>query len=486
LRIILAVTLGLVSGFAALSVYAWQQKRAAEQAKARTQTALDETRKTLSQSDFLQALRSIAEAKDYDALAQLARSLSFDRDNQAAACRLTTLLTYRDYATPLLRLKHDGKVVSAQFSPDGKRIVTASEDKTARIWDAQTGQPLSEPMKHDDWVWSAQFSPDGKRIVTASNDNTARIWDAQTAKPLTEPMKQDNSRSAQFSPDGKRIVTVSGVTARIWDAQTGQPLTEPMEHDNSVMSAQFSPDGKRIVTASNDNTARIWDAQTGKPLTGPMKHDSVVWSAQFSPDGKRIVTTSWDSTVRIWDAQAGKLLTEPMEPDRVVFDSSQFSPDRIPIGTALFSPDGIRIVTALSDSARIWDISPTGKAAPDWLLRLADAVAEQHLNDRGVFEPLSEDPIDVLKQIKDQLGHERADDDWAIWGRWFLADRSTRTISPFSTVTVPEYIENRIKENTSASLDEAEQFAVGNAQLLDRIQHVREALKQKGELPAQP
>src|SRR5437870_4933555 len=109
-------------------------------------------------------------------------------------------------------------------------------------------------------------------------------------------------------------------------------------------------------------------------------------------------------------------------------------------------------------------------------LDLANAVAGQRLNDRGVFEPLSEDPIDVLKQIKDQLGHEPAYDDWAIWGRWFLANRSTRTISPFSKVTVPEYIENRIKENTAESLDEAEQLAVGNPELLKRITDAKKSL----------
>ena len=87
---------------------------------------------------------------------------------------------------------------SAQFSPDGKRIVTASQDKTARVWDAQSGQPLTEPLKHDNKVNSAQFSPDGKRIVTASDDNTARVWDAQSGQPLTEPLKHDEL--CEFSP----------------------------------------------------------------------------------------------------------------------------------------------------------------------------------------------------------------------------------------------------------------------------------------------
>ena len=82
-------------------------------------------------------------------------------------------------------------VNSAQFSPDGQRVVTASEDNTARLWDAASGKPIGEPMKHEDWVNSAQFSPDGQRVVTASEDKTARLWDAASGKPVGEPMKHE-------------------------------------------------------------------------------------------------------------------------------------------------------------------------------------------------------------------------------------------------------------------------------------------------------
>ena len=75
------------------------------------------------------------------------------------------------------------------------------------------------------------------------------------------------------------------------------------------------------------------------------------------------------------------------------------------------------------------------------------------------------------------MSHESADDDWVVWGRWFLADPSTRTISPFSKITVPQYIQNRIKENTAESLGEAEQLAYGNTNLLARISEARKALE---------
>jgi energy-coupling factor transporter ATP-binding protein EcfA2 len=158
---------------------------------------------------------------------------------------------------------------------------------------------------HEDGLTNAAFSPDGTRIVTASRDKTARLWDAATGRPIGAPFEghENTVRSATFSPDGKRIVTASqDTTARLWDADTGKPIGEPLKgHENSVWAAAFSPDGKRIVTASDDKTARLWDAETGKPIGGPLKgHTDHVRRAAFSPDGKLIVTASADKTARLF------------------------------------------------------------------------------------------------------------------------------------------------------------------------------------------
>ncbi len=260
-------------------------------------------------------------------------------------------------------MQHKYGVTSASFSPDGSRILTASEDWTddersvarktgeARLWDAVTGQMMGAPMRHDDPVKRASFSPDGTRIVTASQDGTARIWDAMTGRPLGAPMRHELAvTTASFSPDGTRIVTASiDYTARVWNASTGKPLGEPIRHTRyEVSSASFSPDGQRIVTASGDHFARIWDAATGKPLAAPMHHDHMLNGAVFSPDGTRIVTACWDDTARLWDAATGKPLGNPMKHENRVT-------------SAAFSPDGRRIITASADhSARIWD-SATGQ-----------------------------------------------------------------------------------------------------------------------------
>ncbi|WP_437736069.1 nSTAND1 domain-containing NTPase [Sorangium sp. So ce1335] len=251
---------------------------------------------------------------------------------------------------PLVLRGHKEMVYSAAFSPDGKRILTTSFDNTARVWNADgTGEPLVL-RGHGDRFLSAAFSPDGKRIVTTSFDNTAQVWNADGAgEPLALRGHEDRFLSAAFSPDGKRIVTVSwDKPARVWNADgTGKSLV--LRDHEGVLSAAFSPDGKRILTTSGGNTARVWHADgKGKPLI-LRGHEKWVRSAAFGPDGKRIVTASDDNTVRVWNADGkGKPL---------ILRGHEKS-----VHSATFGPDGKRIVTASDDNtARVWNASGNGE-----------------------------------------------------------------------------------------------------------------------------
>ena len=240
---------------------------------------------------------------------------------------------------------HTDRVLSAAFSPDGRQIVTASTDKSARIWDAATGRQVLLLSGHTERVLCAAFSPDGRQIVTASTDKSARIWDAATGRQvLLLNGNTDQVTFAAFSPDGRQLVTASAdKSARIWDAATGRQLQLLSGHTDWVISAAFSPDGKQIVTASLDETARMWDAATGRQVLLLSGHTDQVYSATFSPDGKQVVTASNDDTARIWDAATGRqVLQLSGHTHRVTF--------------AAFSPDGRQVVTASFDkSARIWD-----------------------------------------------------------------------------------------------------------------------------------
>ena len=294
----------------------------------------------IQNSDSTAALEGFAEtyASTCPALAALAQ------DRIAALAPTSEPEPDWTRATYVTLSGHTNSVRSAAFSPDGGRIVTASSDNTARVWDAATGREIATLSGHMRFVLSAAFSPDGGRIVTASSDNTARVWDAATGRVVATLSEHTAPvRSAAFSPDGGRIVTGSDDrTARVWDAATGRVIATLSGHANSVTSATFSPDGRRILTASNQSTARVWDAATGRVLATLSGHTRVVRSAAFSPDGGRIVTGSFDNTARLWNAATGRVIaTLSGHTDRV--------------WSAAFSPDGRRIVTASGDTtARIW------------------------------------------------------------------------------------------------------------------------------------
>ena len=115
-------------------------------------------------------------------------------------------------------------------------------------------------MDHQDPVTAVAFSPDGKAVLTGSDDSTARLWDAATGRPIGIPMAhQGQVRAVAFSPDGKTVLTGSSdKTARLWDAATGRPIGTPLNHKATVFAVAFSPDGKAVLTGSSDKTARLW------------------------------------------------------------------------------------------------------------------------------------------------------------------------------------------------------------------------------------
>src|SRR5439155_1518074 len=156
---------------------------------------------------------------------------------------------------------HRGPVNSVQWSPDGRRVITAGDDGTAQVWDILTGKPVTLPLRHAGKVTLAAFSPDGRRVVTASADHTARLWDAATGKPVGRPMDHSTGRVV-FSPDSRLLVGNSTV----WDVATGQRVVYLNGHTSDVTTACFTPDGRRVVTGSADQTARFWDVLTGRPL----------------------------------------------------------------------------------------------------------------------------------------------------------------------------------------------------------------------------
>ena len=210
---------------------------------------------------------------------------------------------------------HKHFVNSVAWSPDGKQLATASYDETAKVWDAATGQEVMTLRGHRGWVNSVAWSPDGKRLATSSTDHTAKVWDATTGQEvLTLRGHHAYVNGVAWGPDGKRLATASGdqasgdMTAKVWDAATGKEVLTLRGHDAEVVSVAWSPDGKQLATASGDHTAKVWDAASGQELLTLHGHDNPVASVAWSPDGKRLATASADHTAKVWDAASGQEL----------------------------------------------------------------------------------------------------------------------------------------------------------------------------------
>jgi WD40 repeat protein len=304
-------------------------------------------------------------------------------------------------------LPHDDWVWAVTYSPDGKWCATASKDKTARLWDTATGEPVSPPLNHKYPVWTVAFSPDGTELWTGSGDGQTgagevRRWQVPTGKSLhqwnfaAEPDGRFITKLS-FSKDGRTILVVSAGAAHVCTLVPGKENNGPascrvLQHPNGVITAALSPDGKTALTGGADGTARLWDTATGEPVGQALDHrpkDGVcqIVAAAFSPDGELVLTGTQvidvqkkrfaGGEVRLWRAKTGAPVGKPWSHPG-------------PLKTVVFSPDGTRALTGcialtkstdpaqkkpegFSGEAKLWDVAtgdpinqPLRQSKPIW------------------------------------------------------------------------------------------------------------------------
>ncbi|KAF7971363.1 hypothetical protein HWV62_21314 [Athelia sp. TMB] len=242
---------------------------------------------------------------------------------------------------------HTAAIRSIAYSPSGHRIVSGSKDGTMRMWDPDTGELVGSPFKHSDSGNYVAYSPDGNHIVLGSPNGTVSIWDVGTGKATEKAIE---GMFVAYSPDGSHIVSGQGRTVIISDGVTGEAVGVPLEgHSDQVNCAMYSPDGTLVASCSSDHTIRLWDAETRQAVRVLEGHTGPVVSVAFSPDGAYLVSGSDDKTICVWDVKAGKLAGAPLEGHASW------------VLSVAYSPDGTHIVSGSADgTVRVWDSEAAG------------------------------------------------------------------------------------------------------------------------------
>ncbi|WP_254173907.1 nSTAND1 domain-containing NTPase [Planktothrix pseudagardhii] len=229
---------------------------------------------------------------------------------------------------------HQDTVNNVSFSPDGKSIASASQDKTVRIWSVDSEKFITLP--HESPVWSVVFSPDSQLIATASDDQSIKIWDIHGTLKQTFKGHQGAINDLSFSPDSQILASASeDKTVKLWDVNHKNlipPLTGAQIRFNSV---SFSPDGQWIAASKDGESIAIWKKQNSawKPLQTSVvlgKHWKAIYEVNFSPNSKILASASADGTIKLWDVN-GSLITT-------------LKPSLEPILSVNFSPDGQTLV----------------------------------------------------------------------------------------------------------------------------------------------
>jgi WD40 repeat protein/energy-coupling factor transporter ATP-binding protein EcfA2 len=257
------------------------------------------------------------------------------------------------------RMQHGGWVEAVAFSPNGKWVASGSGDGTVRVWEVDTGQVVAR-MQHDGGVWAVAFSPDGNWVVSGSRDDTARVWETATGREVARMQHEGWVEAVDFSPGAQWVASGSGDgTVRVWEMATGQEVAR-MQHERGVYVVAFSPDGNWVASGSRDDTARVWETATGREVAR-MQHEGWVESLAFSPDG-RWVASEGVNTVRVWEAATGNEVARMEHAGRV-------------LGLA-FSPDGRWVASGSEDhTARVWEAGTGREVARMAHLGDVDAVA---------------------------------------------------------------------------------------------------------------
>lgn len=197
---------------------------------------------------------------------------------------------------------HNSTITALSWSPDSRRIASASIDTTVLVYDVAHQKNLLLYRGHAGEVLAVAWSPDGKYLASAGADKTIQVWNAASGTPfLTLRGETGPITALAWSPDSKRLVSASeDGTVRTWDAAHGNLLLTYRGHTGAALTVAWSPNGAYIASAGVDKTVEVWEANTGKTVFTYRGHSDTIWGVAWSPDGKRVASCGEDGTIQVW------------------------------------------------------------------------------------------------------------------------------------------------------------------------------------------
>jgi len=248
---------------------------------------------------------------------------------------------------------HTRWVTACIVTPDGRRVVSASDDQTLKLWDLDSGRVLATLVGHTNRVTACVVTPDGRRVVSASEDQKLSLWDLATGCLLaTFEGHASRVNACAVTPDGRHVISASSDrTLKRWDLASGRLVATFQGHANSVYACAVTPDGRCVVSTSEDRTLKLWELHSGGLVTTLQGHAAAVTACTVTPDGRRVISASRDETLKVWNVDTGGLL-------------ATFQGHARGVNACAVTPDGRRVVSASQDhTLKVWSLDSGGVLA---------------------------------------------------------------------------------------------------------------------------